>query len=157
MNALFLRLHIFSLATPWRVTYSLLFNAMSALIVRQLVGLWNTNRWPFSLFIPLMQHITILTITMPINSCPCIYTCAQSFLQQQSNRKVRARTVSLLTAGPRMCYCTRGQSALQIVEGVSTIDKGQSAGRASRSISLLIHVSENAKQVAIMSVIYKAR
>lgn len=67
-------------------------------------------------------------------------------------RKGTARTVSPGAPKPRICYYTPGQSALQMVGGVSTIDDGQCAGKVGRSISLpLIHVFENAKQVVIMA------
>lgn len=72
-------------------------------------------------------------------------------------RTVTTRTISPGAPKPRICYYTPGQSALQMVGRVSTIDKGQCAGRAGRSISPpLIHMFENAKQVVIMGSTYKA-
>lgn len=108
------------------------------------------NCRPFSLFIPLKRphhHPDNLDAhkQLPMH------------IYMQNCRKGTNRSISPGAPEPRICYYTPGQSALQMAERVSTIDKGQCAGGAGRSISSpLIQVFENAKQVVIMSSTYKA-
>lgn len=140
---------IFSLKNPRRAAYSLLFNPMSSFIMCSLVVVTKNCR-PFSLFIPLKRphhHPDNQDAHKQLPMHIYMHNC----------RKSTTRTVSSGAPKPRICYYTPGQSALQMVGRVSTIDKGQCAGRAGRSISPpLIHMFENAKQVVIMGGTYKA-
>lgn len=138
-----------SLRNLRRAAYSLLFNSMSAFIMCLFVGWYIAkNRRLFSLFIPLKRlhhHPDNQDAHKQLPMHIYMYNC----------RIGATRTGSPAAPKPKICYYTPGQSALQMVGRVSTMDKGQCAGRADRSIS--DSRVENAKQVVIMGTTYKDR